>query len=534
MFRYLIIIISVISLTFITGQDTLTTPETDNQVLPDSISITGADDTVADSLPVEAAAEDVIDTIEAIEPIVESAVASEPVISADDTADEPAAEAPEEETEIEAPVAKVEAVSLMELLPADVIGELFTEEALEESFFQYLKYLDGYAAISVGGLFGMLGSSEDINAYKIAEYERYLNTYFPGNHSDQIQNFIIKCNITRAAWDEVTVGIVKFLCLYPESAIFRSVRQTGIELVEAEKYFREQKQIYVDLFNGIKNTGSEITDRYYTFLKTIRLLKIESQAVILNRETLDFINRYPNSNRTSEIILWLAEADFALEDYNASYLGYQKILTMYSRSNKLAYALYRSGIIQSDKFGQFDEAITTFRNFLLRFPSDSLAAKAQYKIADIADTKLKDWVQAVNEYQVFVDTYPTHRKAAASLMRLGEIQDKELNQVNEAITTYHSVVQFYPQAPQAVEALLRSGQVFEANKRYAEAVEEYFAVYQKYPDAVETLDALAKCADLYEKRLKDNGKVKEILTIIVKTYPESKSAKAAEKKLSKL
>ena len=62
---------------------------------------------------------------------------------------------------------------------------------------------------------------------------------------------------------------------------------------------------------------------------------------------------------------------------------------------------------------------------------------------------------------------------------------------------------------------------------------EYRSVSQTYPDSDRALPTLEKCVSIY-KRLKDNTKLKEVLTTIVENYPESKNAKSAQKKLSKL
>ncbi len=478
----------------------------------------------------------------AVESISEDIPAAEEVNTAI-VADDPEETVPEEqameETIQEIPVPAAEEVaesasSLLDFMPAEVMEEMFTTESLEGSYFSYLEGLNKEEPKSSGGIFGMLGSSEDIYSFKLSEYDRYLTAYFPESNSDIIQQYIINAHTAKSDWDEVAVAAVKFSYLYPESGVLKSVKDNAINLFQSEKYYRDNIDVLLGLINGTVASDDGIDERYFAFLSKIKLLEIESVIPIFAREAAEFIKLFPNSERTSDVILWMAKSDYTSEQFHTSFLEYRKILMMYPRSQELPFVLYNSGMIQADNFSEFELAITTLREFLLRYPDDTLAAMAQLKIAQVADEKLESWVQAVEEYQAFADNYPTNEMAASSLIRLGEIQKDELNQVNEAVTTYHYIAQLYPASPLAIEALERCGGIFEKEKKYAEAVDEYYSVYEKYPDSENALPALEKCADLSNKRLKNKAKYKEILTIIVDKYPDSKNAKSAQKKLSKL
>jgi len=231
---------------------------------------------------------------------------------------------------------------------------------------------------------------------------------------------------------------------------------------------------------------------------------------------------------------WLASYYLNINEYELAYNQYKSIIVSYPQSPYLSQALYYSGLIHAEHLKNFQVAIAFFQHFLLEYPADPLASATQYKIALIADNELEDWVQAVEEYQTFADTYPDKPEAIVSLMRLGEIQASKLNQLEKAVSTYHYAAQLYSKLPQAVEALERCGNLYESEKKYVEAIVEYLSISQTYPGSDRALPTLEKCANIYSKRLKDNAKLKEVLTIIVEKYPESKNAKSASKKLSKL
>ena len=525
MHKSIIITYLILCFTISIAQDTLSSPD-----IYSADSISDTNESVSDVL------QDTIDNLSADSFLEKSA--------ADETEPEPITDTPEKAITKPEPIIDTpekaatepesEAVSLLDLIPAEVMEEVFTQEALEETFFNYLQELDQEESKSGGGIFGRLGSKEDINQFKFDEYDRYLAVYFPDDHSDIIQNFIINAYLIKSNWDEVTVALFKFLYLYPGSSVWDTIHQTGIDLFSSEKDYRDESELLLGLLNNINNTGEDITDRYIAFLTTIRTIDKEAINLIYVREAREFLRLFPSSNLLSSVLLELGEEELQNEKYHTGFLHYRKILTMYPRSRDLAYVLYNSGVIQAEHFNEYDAAITTFREFLLRFPTDTLAAESQLRIAQIADTQLKDWVQAVDEYQTYADTYPMNSAAVLSLMRLSEIQAKELNQKKQAINNYHYVVQLYAQSPEAIEALERCGKIYESDKKYSAAVKEYFSIYESYPDSKNALAALDKCVVLYDKRLKDKAKVKELLTIIVENYPESKSGKSAQKKLSKL
>ncbi len=514
------------------AQDSLSSPDLNPNLVDTSESV------VADSEPIPIEGETVISSDTSDILTEESAPGSssvsqlEPVPESIDPepAQEQIVETPQASEELESTVTE----SLLDIFPTSITDEVFTKEALEESFFIYLEALDQEEAKAGGRIFGMLGSSEDIDHYKLGEYNRYLASYFPEAHSDIVQNFIINTHIFKSDWNEVTVALFKFLYIYPESINRDKIYQTAVDLFSNEKDYSDDSDKLLEQLNNLKANGENITDRYFAFLSAIQMIDNEDIQSIFNREVLEYLRLFPNSDQTSSIILWLGEDEYRKENYHTCFLYYKKILMMYPRSQDLAFALFNSGVIQSENFNEYDAAIATFREFLLRFSNDSLAASAQLNIATIADTKLENWVQAVEDYQLYADTYPTNADAAISLMRLGQIQADELNQPNEAISTYHYVVQLYPRQTDAIEALERCGRIYESDKKYSDAVLEYYKVYESYPDSENALTALNKCVTLYEKRLKDSAKTKEILTVIVEKYPESKSAKSAQKKLSKM
>ncbi len=547
----------IIFLTISFAQDTTETTVTDTATTTEIPEVEPADsqEDITEELPDTTTISEIVEIEQVVEKTEDSSIVeveTKPVIIVEDTVsteafteeqveDVPAdviMETPElvdEEIPEPAESAETDVVNLIDLMPEEIKAELLSVEAFENAYFEYLTLLDKEEPKEIGGLFGMLGGSESIVDKKLDEYLRYLRNYYPDHHSDIIQTYIINSTIGQEKWNRAFSELIKFLHLYPKSEKWNSIRSICQELIESEKYFREESDIYKPIIDNIEQiSDQDIHNRYFIYLKILKSIKKEDYNKIYISEMNRFVGLYPNGDHTSEVVLWLAKAAYKQEKYHTSYLEYEKILTFYPQSEYLPIALYKRGRIQSKHFEEYANAIATFREFLLRFSSDSLAESAQLNIARIADTKLKDWVQAVDEYQLFADTYPVSPNATTSLMRLGEIQSEELNQINESISTYDYLIQLYSQSPEAVEALVRSGNIYEADKQYHEAAEKYFTVYQSYPQSEQALPALEKCLELYEKRIKDTSRVKEILQILVDEFTESKAGKSAKKKLDKM
>ena len=408
-------------------------------------------------------------------------------------------------------------------------------ESIEEAYFDFLRALNSEQQKKSGKLLGRLvRSPKDLSSYKIEEYRSYLNIYFPNAHSDYVQSYMIESYIAQKKWDEVLVGLLKFVYLYPGSPLRGQVIENGSQFVQKEDYYQSNREKLLSFLQGAPES-EEIHDRYSEFLSTVHSLKDSKLSSIFIREAWEYLALYSDLSRATTVLIWLAEVEFTNSAHHTALMIYEKLMSLYPTSPDLATALYQTGTLQQEQFSEFEEATTTFRQFLEQFPEDSLVLDAQYRLATIADKNLKSWTTAVEEYEKLVTQHSTSIHAIPSLLRIGEIQASKLKQREEAITTYNRMVSEYPDSTaQATEALQRAGELYEKSKEYAKAVDQYMVIHEKYPGTDGALAGLEKCATLYEKRLKMRDKAVEVLNLIVEEFPDSKNAKKAEKRLQKL
>jgi tol-pal system protein YbgF len=97
--------------------------------------------------------------------------------------------------------------------------------------------------------------------------------------------------------------------------------------------------------------------------------------------------------------------------------------------------------------GNYDLAITGYKEFIAKFGNDRRAADAQLAIADILSNQ-KKYDQAITDYDLFLQKYPGHDKTGAALYKKG-LALAELNQTPQAIQTLNQVVKDFPNTTEA-------------------------------------------------------------------------------------
>ena len=99
---------------------------------------------------------------------------------------------------------------------------------------------------------------------------------------------------------------------------------------------------------------------------------------------------------------------------------------------------------------RYDQAVTAFKDFLVKYPNGRYAHIAQYWIgeADYAQRKFK---QAIVDYQKLIDDYPTSPKLAEAMLKIGYSQ-YELKNNKAAETILNQLIKSYPGTTEAGQA----------------------------------------------------------------------------------
>jgi len=100
--------------------------------------------------------------------------------------------------------------------------------------------------------------------------------------------------------------------------------------------------------------------------------------------------------------------------------------------------------------GNYALAILGFKEFLNRFPQDTLAPNAQYWLGECYYS-LKDFETAIREFERVVNDYPQSAKAPGSLLKIG-YSLIELKRLEEAKARLTELLVKYPNSPEADQA----------------------------------------------------------------------------------
>ena len=109
-------------------------------------------------------------------------------------------------------------------------------------------------------------------------------------------------------------------------------------------------------------------------------------------------------------------------------------------------ATYDAGLAAL-RAGNYDKAISTFREVVTNYPTGDLAPNAQFWMGESYYTK-GELDSAVTAYRKVLSDWPTSRKAPDAMVKLG-FSLSDLRKTGEARTTLEEVVRKYPGTPAA-------------------------------------------------------------------------------------
>lgn len=113
--------------------------------------------------------------------------------------------------------------------------------------------------------------------------------------------------------------------------------------------------------------------------------------------------------------------------------------------------------------GNYDLAISGYKEFLTKYPSDPRAPEAQLSMGNALFNQ-KKYDQAVIEYDLFLQKYPQSDKTVSALYKKGLAQ-AEQNQPQQAVATLNLVVKQFPNTSEASNAQAKIRELTLAQRR---------------------------------------------------------------------
>ncbi len=125
---------------------------------------------------------------------------------------------------------------------------------------------------------------------------------------------------------------------------------------------------------------------------------------------------------------------------------------------------------------KFDEAITSYREFLKNYPKSSQAIYAYNQIAGIQIENMKDQLGAINTYKELAANFPDTKEAKQSLFMVAFIYDETLKDKENAKNAYKAFLEKYPTDTDPNDKMSESArtmlQVLESGKSIEEMIQE--------------------------------------------------------------
>ncbi len=119
------------------------------------------------------------------------------------------------------------------------------------------------------------------------------------------------------------------------------------------------------------------------------------------------------------------------------------ILASCSKSTKTAQEYWDSGLALYD-VGNYERAITQYKNLIKFYPDDALTIQASFSIADIYKNNIKDYDMAVKHYKQIEKNYPNSEKTPNAMFMIGYIYANEIKDLNKAKDAYNYFIKKYP------------------------------------------------------------------------------------------
>jgi TolA-binding protein len=208
---------------------------------------------------------------------------------------------------------------------------------------------------------------------------------------------------------------------------------------------------------------------------------------------------------------------FADKKYQAAIDEFLKIIENNPNGALSQQALFRIATIQYLYLSRYQEAIKSFRQFVVLSKSENQVFQAEKHIGEILFSKLEDFAGSTDQYKRILEKYPKSEETSFFVLRLAksyygtlnfdatikvlkefenkfpktELMPEALYQLantyytkgdcEAAIDIFESVVFGFPKSQQAVFAQFGIGNCFEELDKPLEALQMYQGVLGRYP-----------------------------------------------------
>ncbi|HVN48118.1 MAG TPA: tetratricopeptide repeat protein, partial [Bacteroidota bacterium] len=194
----------------------------------------------------------------------------------------------------------------------------------------------------------------------------------------------------------------------------------------------------------------------------------DSLYQVAEQQFENFIQQYPKSVKFEDAVLYCADCDFQLTQYESAVRGYSNFIKSYPASRLLGQAYFRLGQAQL-KLKRIADAVKSLKMVLDNFGDLEIAGEAAYWIGE-SYLREDDSPNAVKYYSLAYENYPKNRLRDYALYSVGWVHQKR-GEYAQAAEWYEKLIVQYPQSNLFAAAHVRVGECYYYAKEYRKAID---------------------------------------------------------------
>ncbi|MDD5582829.1 MAG: tetratricopeptide repeat protein [Candidatus Marinimicrobia bacterium] len=374
--------------------------------------------------------------------------------------------------------------------------------------------------------------ADELSEIKEKELWLYLDIYFPDLNSGEVLIQLARVYEDEHKISAAKLTYLKYLFFFPDS-VNRSYIKKQIEiLIERDP---DPHDILLSEYLMDTRMNALEGSPHYLYLRAMADIGYPDCEFLFEREIRRFQQEEENPNHVSQALIWFADMLTRQKHYQLAISQLKKVVTVYPESSYIPQALYMMAGIYRNNLGESQKAADIYEQIRVEYPKNFYAPKALLIRASIQEKEMKDFVAALSDYEKVVANYPGTLYAVEALKNMGRIYRTLSKSSDLAIRQYETIKReygFYWQ--EAAEAMITLAELYEEKGDYDHAVKEILELYERYPNYEKVPNQLLKAASLREEKLGDKKGAKEIYTIVIAQYPETRASEKARKVLAKV
>ncbi|UCD38586.1 MAG: hypothetical protein JSW54_03655, partial [Fidelibacterota bacterium] len=411
------------------------------------------------------------------------------------------------------------------------------DSVTDERFVNYLQLLADYR-LEATGLVRRLqarGEDEEIYTYKLDEFRQYLTQVALLGHTPDALNLLAETYVEQDDAIRGTLAYLQTLFIYPET-------EAGLQAMDQLEELVERNEALGKLYYEVAlnpdsvNVSDEEFYRFLNYLDHIRKLPNATAREWFIKEAQRFLAMYPGLVQADEVLVWIARAHHAQEQYHNEILTYAKIRLLYPYSAFIPQTTFAMAEVTTNDLGEYATGAVRYARFREEFPYHEKAPAALLAEAAIYENELKDYQRAGDLYRELADTYSEDLLAPVSLFRYAELLHLRLTSPTGALAVYEEILTHYGQEPETgIPALEGLALISMQMRQYDAAVVYYLDIHQRYPQAQErAVAAILQAADIYESELENIDAAIHTLHLILDNYPDYPNIRSVQRQVQKL